>query len=604
MAQDTPSKPALFDFTKEKKKIDELISDWNEEVGVTVTRREVRKKEYNVAEMRTAKLIKPDETYIARRVIDQNIAREKPEFVAYVEQSPRLVHFKPVGKPDVDTISLADWFSVGMKYENWSKTWHRQIDGTRLHGANFIEVRADDSKPYNLSLVFTPREFLIFPAKTRDSIQRCEKVLRKYEYFPNELEDSVKKHGFNSEVVKKLTEKSKETNRVEPICVYKVLCKYSDIVYVFWYSQDCNDKWLKDPEPLMLGHFEPGVNEQGKPTANPLPATQYPYFSCVFEYTEDEIILNCKGRAAKDLADQDALSTLWTATVNGTTRAANLQGSLVNGPNTEGMQSQPIPQNEIFPKQLEFFQAAYPDPMILQVAQALGVENLQAAGKVDYAVTNRKDSRKTATELDLARDQAARLTSTNITPLADCIVETYTFCWQIIQSQVKTTLETGIQLITVPDYIPRELFYLDYTLAAAGDTEVIKRAEKIANLQQDLPLFSNTPVYPSVLAKYIELRFTDEAQAWKAKLESTNLLPISQQLLQVLSSIPQDGLTPEQQQQLNAIMTNAQSAIAAAGVPGGTQPMANGLGNSNTNPQSTAPPQPANAGSRQSSGQY
>jgi hypothetical protein len=548
--------------------------------------------------MRTGKLIKADETYVARRIIDQNIAREKPEFVAYIEQSPRLVLFRSVNKPDIDTIALADWFSAGMKYENWSKAWHRQIDGTRLHGANFIEVRSDDGKPYNLSLVFTPREFLIFPLKTRDSIQRCEKILRQYEYFPNELEDSVKEHGFDADVVKKITTASKETNRTAAITVYKVQCKKNGIVYVYWYTDQCSDKWLKAPEPLMLGHFEAGTDAEGKVAAIPLPSTAYPYFPCFSEYTEDEIIVNCKGRAAKDLADQDALSSLWTAVVNGTTRAANLQGSVVNGPNTEGMQSQPLAQNEIFPKQLDFFQAAYPDPMILQVAQSLGVENMQAAGKVDYAVTNRKDSRKTATELDLAQEQSARLTSTNITPLADCIVATYTFCWQIIQSQVKTTLETGIQLIEIPEYIDPELFLRDYILAAAGDSEVIKRAEKIANLQQDLPLFSNTPIYPLVLSKYIELRFPDEAQAWKAKLESTNLLPIAQQLLQVLSSIPQEGLTSEQQQQLNAIMTNAQSAIAAAGVPGGAQPMATGLDNSNPNPQPTAPPQPANAGGR------
>ena len=597
----TANKPSGFDFAKELKQVDSLLSQWKEDERVA-DRRRLRKKEVNVQEMRSKKEIEADEIYVARRVIDSNIAKEKPEFVQYIEGTPRLVLFKSKTNPERDNIALSDWFSRGMKYEGWNIPWHRLFDAVRLHGAAPIEIKIDADKPFNLSLEYTPREFLIFPEKLRCDIQKCERIARKYEYLPNELEGMVDEYDFNEAAVKELVEKQKDTSRDEPIEVYKVFCKKDGVVYTYWYSEQIRDKWLKDPEEYHLGEVTVQINKAtGQPELIPIPATNFPFVFCLFEYTEEEEILNCKGRAARDIADQDALSNLWTAMVNGTNRAARLQGSLINGPNNEGAQTEPIVGNQIYTKQVDFFQAAYPDPIILQVAQQLGVENLQSSGKVDYAVTNRKDSRKTAKELTLAEDQSIKLSSVNITPTSNTIVEVYSMVWLIVQSQILASAieQTKVKLISAPPNIPLETFQDDYILAAAGDAEVIKRAEKIANLATDLPLFSNTPLYPLVLSKYLELRFPDEAEAWKAKLESTNLVPIVQQLVQALSAVPTDNLTPEQQQALQSMIENATTAINAAGVPGGTQSMAPGQ----PNPPANQGPPPPQAGATGGGGQ-
>lgn len=568
----TPSKTSDFDLDSEVKRINALISQWSDEPELVKKRREVRKKEYNVNDMRTAGEIEADETYIARRIVDRNITREKPEFLSYIEASPRLVLFKSKSNPSLDTIALADWFALGMRYRGWNEAWHRAFDACRLHGASFIEVRADKTQPFNLILEYTPREFLIFPKKVRRSIQRCERILRKYEYLPNELEDAVEKYGFDESVVAKITENAKDQNRDEPICVYKAFIKKDDLIWTAWYSESCQNKWLRAPEPLYLGQVD--AQQQL------VQATKFPFVCILFEYTEEEEILNCKGRAARDLADQDALSDIWTAMVNGTKRAARLQASRVNGPNIEGAQTEVIEGNKIMPYQVDYFQAAYPDPIILQVAQQLGVENQQSAGQVDFAVVNRKDSRKTAKELSLAQQQSSQLSSVTITPVANAEVEVYEMCWEVVQSQVLA----GI--IVKPDHLPIEVFSDNYVLAPAGDAEVIKRAEKIANLQQDIPLFAGTPIYTEIITKYLELRFPDEAMSLKEKLSSTNLLPVVQQLLSVLQAVPTDTLTPEQQQALQSIMQNAQSAINASGIPGGPQGMAPARSNA------AAPPRP------------
>lgn len=576
--QTSPSSPeqsSPLPFAKEKIRIDHLIAQWDEEKNVTEFRREVRKKEVNVAEQQALGTIPADGTYIARRVIDRNIRLEKPELAAYLEQSPRLVLFKSLSDPTRDTIPLADWFTLGMRYRGWAEPWHRLIDSTCLHGAAPIEIRYDPDKPFNIRLEYTPREALIYPRKLKGSLQRCEMLIRVYEYLPNELEDAIEAYGFNREVVNSLVEKYKDKSREIPIKVYKVFRKVKGIVYVAWYAREQNsiEAWLKAPEPLTFGLYNPDSGE-------PFPVTFFPFVNYTYEFTEEEEPLKVKGRAAKDLADQDALSQLWTSVVNGTNRAANLQASYKNDPlNPEGQESKPIAPNTILGKEAEFWQAAYPDPMILTVAQALSTESLQSAGKVDYAAQNRQDSRKTATEINSAKDQSQRLSSINIIPLATVITEVYTIVWNLVQQQIQisTALPPEAQLIPVPTHIEPDNWTDNYELAPAGDVEVIKRAEKINNLQQDLPLFQGTPIYMDLVAKYLELRFPDEAALWKSKLASADLTQIVQQLLMVLSNVPINTFTSEQQQSIQQIMQNA---TAAVGIQTGTQPMAEGPSNS------------------------
>ena len=576
----SPSKPVSFDYAKEKIRIDQLIGQWAAEADLVKHRREVRKKEVNVTEEQQKGTIPANGTFIARRIIDRNIRLEKPQLVAYLEQSPRTVLFKSLSNPTTDTIPLADWFTLGVRYRNWAEPWHRVIDSTCLHGCGWIEIRYDADKPFNISLEYTPRESLIFPAKLRKSLQKCEMVLRCYEYLPNELEDAVEAYKFNGEVVKRLVDAQRDAKREEPIKVYKVLKKKDGIVYVGWYAQDIGaETWLKTPEPLSFGL----IGEDGQLA----PVAFFPYVAYLYEFTEEEEFLSVKGRAAKDLADQDALSQLWTGIVNGTTSASEIQASYVNDPaNPAGQENEPIKSGVINNREVKHWQAQYPDPMILTVAQALSTENLQSAGKVDYAAQNRVDSRKTATEINSAKAQSQQLSSVNIVPLATAITEVYTYVWHIVQQQVIYSLANpDAPLIDIPQHIAPKFWTDRYELAPAGDVEVIKRAEKMTNLQQDMPLFAGTPVYMDLLVKYLELRFPDEAALWKAKLQAVDPNQVIQQLLAILSQVPMNVFPPEQQQQIQSVMENATTAV---GVSSPASAMAQGRPNPNSNQTSAS----------------
>ena len=123
----------------------------------------------------------------------------------------------------------------------------------------------------------------------------------------------------------------------------------------------------------------------------------------------------------------------------------------------------------------------------------------------------------------------------------------------------------------------------EYYVLAAGDTEVIKKAEKVNALQMFYPVVANTPVGPAILKKLLELQFPDEAPAWVKLLEQPDLKPIVMQLGQVLAAIPQDTLDPKTAANIQNILANAQSVLQQASVAGGPQQLA----------QSASQPNPA-----------
>lgn len=582
-----PSKDTQgFDFNKIKPQLSSLLGDWsNNEKQACEARRVIRLLETNVAQKQNNKQLADNEIEIPRRIVDNNISREKPAFVAFIEQSARLVLFKSKTDPTKDATPLADWFTTGMRYPEWNTPWHASSDGSLLHGGVFIEVRIDESKPFGVAIESTPRDCLIFPTKTRKNIQKCEKLLRRYEYLPNELEDAVDEYGFDAEEVKRLTEKTRTSERETPIEVYKVFLKKNGIVYVAWWQEQCA-KWLKAPEQLDMGFYAvvETVDEQTnqpKQDIQPAPCPVFPFFWLPQEIIENEYLLAVKGRAYKDLADQDALTEMWSSIVNGTNRASQLWASQVFNPaNPEGRQNLVMQAGVATPEEIKYNNVPYPDPMLLTVAQALSTENMAQTGQVDFAVNNRQDSRKTAQEIKSAQSQAGLLSSVRLVPFSNTVRQVYAFVWEIVQSMVRA------KAVVPPEEI-LPYFEDEYYVLAAGDTEVIKKAEKVNALQMFYPVVATTPVGPAILKKLLELQFPDEAPAWVKLLEQPDLKPIVAQLGQVLAAIPQDTLDPQTAANIQNILANAQSVLQQASVASGPQQLA----------QSASQPNPAQGAS-------
>lgn len=557
-----------FEYSEYKKHIDSLLSDWSDEQRACEKRRELREKVIDHAQAVKDQLISDNELYIVRRVIDRNIRQEKPEQINYIESAPHLILFRSRTKPNKDTTLLADWFTKGMRYAGWSDPWHRLFDATDLHGAAPIEIRLSESTPFGLELEFCPREDFIIPVKTKKTVQILDLCLRRYHYLPSQLEDMEAQELITKDALDELMRKDTSDNRTKPRIIYRVFARKDDIIYSWLYSDEIRDKWLSKPEPLDFGLMENGIS---------IPMSIFPWAYMLHEIQEKEEILSIKGRAFKDLPDQEAISQLTTDVVNGCHNATDIQASQVVNP-IHGESSQVIPhkRNTIYPRELRWNQAQWPDPVILQTAQLLNTENLQAAGRVDYAVSNRKDARKTRAEILAAQDQSVKLSSVSIVPEGNVIVQVYGICWFVVRNKVlnkEISIEnTGLSMEDFTDL---------YELLPAGDTEVVKRAEMITNLQQDIPLFQGTPLMGPILQKYIALRYPEQAVEWSNIMNAaSDLRPIVQALLEVIQTIPINKLppgelNPQELQQLQQIIQNATAALQA-GAPGGAPGVASG----------------------------
>src|SRR5437660_740866 len=251
--------PELFDYDKAIIHIKRRISDWNEETQRTKARRKERYVSINIEDLRKCKIIAADETFIPDRVIDTNIRREAPAYVAFLKQSRRLAIFKCSNNPDItteDKAKLEEAFTDGLTYQGWINEFFRELDGAQLHGSDSIEIVYDESKPLHISFEHIGHENFLFDRETFDP-QNDEFVLRRYVVTCSRLEQFVEDFGFSSEQVSKILDALKN-KRETPVVIYKKFCKYNSEVYVSWLCDQYGvSDWIKSPELLDMGLDQP-----------------------------------------------------------------------------------------------------------------------------------------------------------------------------------------------------------------------------------------------------------------------------------------------------------------------------------------------------------
>lgn len=561
-----PIPEVQWDFTKEQEETQRMFNSWKTEESKAETRRNLRRFDVNMDEKRKRMEIEPDETYIPIRAIDQAIGNIKPSQIAFLESSKRLVIFTDVIDPTMPCEDLEMAFTAGMRYTRWNVAWHKAFDATDLHGASFLDIRFDDSKPLHCSVEHVSREFLIFPDGTKD-IQQCERVARIYEYTAHELEGFVKTHGFNQAEVQRLVDVKSE-KRNELIKVARVYKKVGGVVWVYWTTERTGSQdFLKAPVKLQLGLYDlsmdPMMIAQYASQGQEIPQRDvefYPVVMLPFEIIEDELITNIKGCAAKELSTQEALTELWTNMVNASKKSSRVYASVENSPNgeiAESLQAKPLPRSGIYQRALKFWNFPPPDPSILQIAQSLSTVKLQEQGQVNFAAMNRKDSRKTAEEISSATQAQQLAMSADVATVSIAVREVYTICWNIAQSQ--------IFIGAISDFpIDREKVMRLYKLSAAGDVDVIQRNELKQLIQNMLPMMSGTSIGPTFLKFAMSELFPQHYQKMQQEMDiTTQLQSLVSALAQALQAAPRDQLTPQENQQLDGLIQSAQSVVPA-----------------------------------------
>jgi hypothetical protein len=203
--------------------------------------------------------------------------------------------------------------------------------------------------------------------------------------------------------------------------------------------------------------------------------------------------------------------------------------------------------------------------------------------------------RKTAKEITAAQQQQSLLNSVQLTLFSTFIRGVYSFAWQIVQSQA---LQGKIKFLQIQQQQPvpnpmtgqpmmdpttgqpmmQPIWTNDiatigqtYDIRAAGDVDVIQRQERIAQMKQDWPVISQTPLAIPFLAEMIKLEYPDVGEKWAAVLmqQQVNQTGLIQSLAGMLGGVLKDHpeiaqtLSPQDQQSVAMIMQQSQQAVQA-----------------------------------------
>jgi len=522
--------------------------------------------------------IQAHETYIAQRVIDKNIAREMPPHIAYLTQSRRLAIFKPNDtRIQIQTDTLETEFMRMLTYPNWIEDYTRLVDGAKLHGFDFVAVSYDPTFPGHVSVTHVGAPNLIFDTRVK-CIQQSPIVAWTFEITTVDLYEFAKDYGFDPEVVAELNAKLEENTQnysqsyYEANRIYRTFFKQDGKVYDSWYSKELK-KYLKKPGIFFNGRAEQYEEQVPVPPGavmmapevvmkwRPLAETDYPFYGYYNRITENSRITDTMGKADMDFYIQEASCSLWSSFVNSCKQSAQTMWA----PKT------PNPDVGIAPKQLsmviengkmwnmpmESFHVPWPDSMLPKSLEMLSQQNAEDSGQVAYAVNNRKDTRKTAAEIDAATEQQTVMSSVTVTLFSTSLRCIFEACWEIIKSEA---LQGKIDFAGNNP----ELLSISYTIIPAGSIDYVERQEMIASMQTDLPLIGPTAAGPQFLKEYMKAKYPQIADGLISALDAGQ--QANDQKVQALTSLLAAAVIDKNTGQLEAEWLPHQQELAALGV--------------------------------------
>jgi hypothetical protein len=452
-----------------------------------------------------------------------------------------------------------------------------------------VEIEYDSTKPLNVSISHIGHDCLIFPTDTQiESYQNASHYIRMYKFTRPKLEEFVTKYGFDPVQVGKLIEhvfQDKQMDRQQKgsVEIYKYYSRESDgMIYVAWGdTSGQTDDWLKPPAPLFLNRTTPReVTEIVPQVMNgmmmPVPTTKivydpvyesnYPIRFFIYSQTEEKEIVKCKGRAFDDSPAQEAQTSLWSSFVSGSVRATNVFGSPKQATSSGASIKQldlVIEHSKLFNNPIDFFTMPSPSTGLIDAAGRLDSQKQNEIGQLNYSVLTRKDTEKTATEIQSAKEQSSLLSTVQVSQFSLFLQSIYSYAWLLVQNYAANP-STGVKLSGVTT---EEVAAL-YTVKPAGDVDVVQRAEKLQRMQTMWPIMSATPIAMTFLADMLKIAFPDDADRYIAEMQTKGQeKAMIQSLAEVLKTVVTDetgNLKPEFAQygpQLQQLAQNAATIL-------------------------------------------
>lgn len=548
--------------------------------------RKRRRANIDVEAMKQTGQLLAHETYISHRVIDNNIRNENVIKLDYLTQPSRLAIFTPTNRLQAREQRpigvLEAEFTRVMRYPNWILPYMRWYDGAELHGRDYLEVIYDPTAPGGVVVEHVGFENLLFD-DSFDSIQSAPIVARAHKVSTVMLADLSERYAFNKDVLAELKQKLKsDMERSAYVscdhAIYRIFCKRGGVVYVSWFSKEL-DKFLRDPEPFYNGvdeqTMEQGIDPMtGMPVANqvwkPVTEVEYPFFVLTSSVYEDSQLSATVGRGESDLHMQEALTRLLSSFVNAAWAATRVMCS----PDSDGIDgnsaapaqlSAPIEYGKMWNRPMRFFSTPWPDSTMATVIQQLQTINAEGNQQIAWAVANRKDSRKTAAEINTAQDKQNQFSSTKVITFAIALTPMLNYIWPIIRSGA---LQGAFPFCVGEDgQNDVNLISTEVLLLPAGDQDYVKRQEFIQAFREDWEILGTTPAGIPMLRDYLALRYGENADTYIAALDKAEgdktqmIVSLVQALEQVMTD--EAGQIKPEHQQLAPMLQQLKQQVAA-----------------------------------------
>jgi len=561
-----------------------LHADHTTFVSLVESNRRVRKNDIDVEAMRKSGKLQPGQTFVGVRVIDQNISREVPTYLQFISGSRRMGLFQPVVKSDLPVDILEEAVTTVLKYPDWEVDYIRWVDGGLLHGADFVEVVYDTTKPGHVAVNHIGADNLLY-SRNGESIEQSPIVARAYSMSIVDIDGYVAAQTFTEieaiEALKAHLASMCSGGSAAFATIHHCLFKVAGVVQAVWYSKDVNEP-LSQPIGFVNGRGKKVTSQVVDPAGGMGLVEQvefeeqhefeYPYVQFSPSITEERKMSEQTGHAAKAFYIQDALSVLTSAGINGSYAASMTQWAPAEGSYTAGgvakQTDMTISPNKVWDRPMKPWAAPWPDAMLFRALDHLDTGNSAANNQISWAVNNRQDSRKTATEVNSANQTMSQINSVSVLYLSIPMRKIVTKAYEIIKSAVwRGTLQLGIN---------PALFDATYIIQSAGAVDYVQRQERIAAMQQDWAIISTTPAAQVFLADYLRERYPAHSDRYIAAMMQTPDLQLIQQLGAVVAQSVTDEtgqLRPEWQpheQQLGQLKQAVDQRIAAA--QGGVAP--------------------------------
>lgn len=514
---------------------------------------------------------------IPMRLIDSTMRREQPEYYRYLTQPDRQAVFVDVKAPQNPPSLVEAEFTRVCRYTGWVSPLWQTVDGAALHGWDAIEVELAPENPGFFRYRHIGADNLFVPVDVINYQTASSVLVRRYLSI-SELAQLKSLNDAVPAAIKELEDKfeaTKESNGAQRLMeVFKVYYKHEGLVYFCWYSESATD-YLVKPQPFYMGlqrdeettKIQQVQAPDGSIIETPIPVvktvrvqeTEYPIHIFVYSETEEEQLTRHTGRAFADRSMQRAQSCLASAYINRELNSSDVYGAIdktnVSTSNVKQLDT-PLTAGAIYDNPLKFFSLPPGQISTINAIQYFGTMHASDAGQFEFAAANRKDTRKTAKEMEVAQNQQSGVASVNIGQFSTFLSLLLKYTWRIVQS---FAARGKITFCALPDG-SNDIAMISrvYQIKPAGDVDVVERQQKLTALISFLEILPpQTPVGQLLAQRALELAFPQEnftaklnlVQELQAKLTAATALLQASLTPQEIASLP-----PDQQQQTLAVL--------------------------------------------------